>query len=336
MGMFLLCTFLMIILYPLGIDLYLVAVPRIAQTLQGSEAQIHTAFSIYLLGMAATVLPGGMLADRHGRRPVVLGGALIFVVASLVAAEATGIAQFYLGRFWQGVGAGALYIMTFTVLRDVLSQARLAMALSLINGVICVIPVLAPVLGYLILSHFEWRGIFVGMALVAVISALVNLRLLKETRPARQPAGASPLALLGTAPFMQRALLTSASVTAILVYVSVSPLVLMTTFGLPPEQYTRLMMAMAGVSMSASFLTPLLLRWLGKARGWRSPISPTCWPCSPCCAAAGPKAACPGCWRGVPWSASGFPAGSGWRWGRRWMCAGIRWHRPVPCSALCR
>ncbi|MBA8782584.1 MdtL family multidrug efflux MFS transporter [Aeromonas caviae] len=266
MGMFLLCTFLMIILYPLGIDLYLVAVPRIAQTLQGSEAQIHTAFSIYLLGMAATVLPGGMLADRHGRRPVVLGGALIFVVASLVAAEATGIAQFYLGRFWQGVGAGALYIMTFTVLRDVLSQARLAMALSLINGVICVIPVLAPVLGYLILSHFEWRGIFVGMALVAAISALVNLRLLKETRPARQPAGASPLALLGTAPFMLRALLTSASVTAILVYVSVSPLVLMTTFGLPPEQYTRLMMAMAGVSMSASFLTPLLLRWLGKAR----------------------------------------------------------------------
>ncbi len=65
---------------------------------------------------------------------------------------------------------------------------------------------------------------------------------------------------------MQRALLTSASVAAILVYVSVSPLVLMTTFGLPPEQYTRLMMAMAGVSMSASFLTPLLLRWLGKAR----------------------------------------------------------------------
>ncbi len=122
--------------------------------------------------------------------------------------------------------------------------------------------VLAPVLGYLILSHFEWRGIFVGMALVAAISALVNLRLLKETRPARQPAGASPLALLGMAPFMQRALLTSASVTAILVYVSVSPLVLMTTFGLSPEQYTRLMMAMAGVSMSASFLTPLLLRLL--------------------------------------------------------------------------
>ena len=170
MGIFLLCTFLMIILYPVGIDLYLVAVPQIADALQASEAQIHTAFSIYLFGMAATVLLGGIIADRHGRRWVVLGGAIIFVIASLVAANAAGIRQFYLGRFWQGVGAGALYIMTFTVLRDVLSQGRLAMALSMINGVICVIPVLAPVLGYLILSHFDWRGIFVAMALVAAFS----------------------------------------------------------------------------------------------------------------------------------------------------------------------
>nr|WP_279465144.1 MFS transporter [Aeromonas veronii] len=74
MPVFLLCTFLMIILYPVGIDLYLVAVPQIAETLQASEAQIHTAFSIYLFGMAATVLLGGMIADRYGRRWVVLGG----------------------------------------------------------------------------------------------------------------------------------------------------------------------------------------------------------------------------------------------------------------------
>lgn len=265
MGIFLLCSFLMIILYPVGIDLYLVAVPQIAQTLQASEAQIHTAFSIYLFGMAATVLLGGIIADRHGRRWVVLGGALIFVIASLVAANATGISQFYLGRFWQG--AGALYIMTFTVLRDVLNQARLAMALSMINGVICVIPVLAPVLGYLILSRFDWRGIFVAMALVAAVSGLVNLLLLRETRPARQQGGTTrPFALLRSSRFMLHSLLTSASVTAILVYVSVSPLILMQGLGFTTEQYAIVMMVMAGVSMSTSFLTPLLLRWQGKHR----------------------------------------------------------------------
>lgn len=268
MAIFLLCCFLMIILYPVGIDLYLVAVPRIADALHANEAQIHTAFSIYLFGMAATVLLGGMIADRYGRRWVVLGGALIFVIASLVAANTTSVNGFYLGRFWQGVGAGGLYTMTFTVLRDVLSEERLVMALSMINGVICVIPVLAPVLGYLILARFEWRGIFVAMALVAAFSGLINLLLLKETRPTRQPGSdtALPFALLGSPHFMLLSLLTSASVTAILVYVSVSPLILMKEFGFTTEQYSIVMMVMAGVSMSTSFLTPVLLRWFGKNR----------------------------------------------------------------------
>ncbi|MGY3922748.1 MdtL family multidrug efflux MFS transporter [Aeromonas jandaei] len=268
MRTFLLCAFLMIILYPVGIDLYLVAVPRIAESLQANEAQIHTAFSIYLFGMAATVLLGGMIADRYGRRPVVLGGAIIFLAASLVAANATDVIHFYLGRFWQGVGAGSLYIMTFTVLRDVLNKERLAMALSMINGVICVIPVLAPVLGYLILSRFAWQGIFVVMALVAALTGLVNMVLLKETRPASSAVSDSrlPFELLRSARFMLLSLLTSASVTAILVYVSVSPLILMQELGFSPEQYSVVMMVMAGVSMSTSFLMPLLLRLLGKQR----------------------------------------------------------------------
>ena len=73
------------------------------------------------------------------------------------------------------------------------------------------------------------------MALVAAISALVTCDCSGDP-PARQPAGHRRWPCWQTAPFMQRALLTSASVAAILVYVSVSPFVLMTTFGLPPEQ----------------------------------------------------------------------------------------------------
>lgn len=142
MGRYMLCCFLMITLYPVGIDLYLVALPNIGASLQASEAQLHTAFSLYLLGMAATVPLAGLLADRHGRRPVILSGAGLFMLASLLAGSADDTAQFLLARVGQGAGAGALYIMTFTVLRDVLPPARLAAVLSAINGVICVIPVL--------------------------------------------------------------------------------------------------------------------------------------------------------------------------------------------------
>ena len=270
MGIFLLCSFLMIILYPVGIDLYLVAVPQIAQTLQASEAQIHTAFSIYLFGMAATVLLGGIIADRHGRRWVVLGGALIFVIASLVAANATGISQFYLGRFWQGAGAGALYIMTFTVLRDVLAPARLAAVLSMINGVICVIPVLAPLLGYLILARFDWPAIFQAMALLGAVVALVTLLWLRETRPGegRQTVShsAERLGFLRTRQYLWMCGLTSTGMTCILTYVSTSPMILMTGMGLDTAGYAEIMMAMAAISMITSFLNPVLIRRWGKER----------------------------------------------------------------------
>ena len=74
------------------------------------------------------------------------------------------------------------------------------------------------------------------------------------------------MALLRSPRFMLHSLLTSASVTAILVYVSTSPLILMQGLGFTTEQYAIVMMVMAGVSMSTSFLTPLLLRWQGKHR----------------------------------------------------------------------
>ncbi len=110
MPVFLLCTFLMIILYPVGIDLYLVAVPQIADTLQASEAQIHTAFSIYLFGMAATVLLGGMIADRYGRRWVVLGGRADFCPCLAGGRQCGGDWPVLFRPFLAGSrGGGALY-----------------------------------------------------------------------------------------------------------------------------------------------------------------------------------------------------------------------------------
>ena len=110
----------------------------------------------------------------------------------------------------------------------------------------------------------------------------------------------------------------------------------MTTFGLPPEQYTRLMMAMAGVSMSASFLTPLLLRWLGKARVLALSHLAYLLALLALLCSSGPEGGLSWLLAGCALVCIGFSCGFGVAMGRRWMCAGIRWHRPVPCSASCR
>lgn len=70
MSRFLICSFALVLLYPAGIDMYLVGLPRIAADLNASEAQLHIAFSVYLAGMAAAMLFAGKVADRSGRKPV--------------------------------------------------------------------------------------------------------------------------------------------------------------------------------------------------------------------------------------------------------------------------
>lgn len=67
MSRFLICSFALVLLYPAGIDMYLVGLPRIAADLNASEAQLHIAFSVYLAGMAAAMLFAGKVADRSGK-----------------------------------------------------------------------------------------------------------------------------------------------------------------------------------------------------------------------------------------------------------------------------
>ena len=103
---YLACCFMLVLIYPLGVDLYLVGLPDIAKDLNATTIDLHTAFSIYLAGMASTMIIAGLVSDRFGRKPIALLGALIFVCASYGAALTVSTEQFLFARFWQGVGAG--------------------------------------------------------------------------------------------------------------------------------------------------------------------------------------------------------------------------------------
>ena len=111
MSRFLICSFALVLLYPAGIDMYLVGLPRIAADLNASEAQLHIAFSVYLAGMAAAMLFAGKVADRSGRKPVAIPGAALFIIASVFCSLAETSALFLAGRFLQGLGAGCCYVV---------------------------------------------------------------------------------------------------------------------------------------------------------------------------------------------------------------------------------
>ncbi|GAB1115787.1 MAG: MFS transporter [Shewanella algae] len=265
MRYYLICAFALVLLYPLGIDLYLVGLPEIARTLNADEAQLHSAFSCYLAGMALAMLLGGQLADRLGRKPVALCGALIFVLSSIWAATTLSITAFLFARAGQGIGAGAAYLVTFAILRDVLDDQRRAKVLSMINGITCIVPVLAPVLGHLVLLYFPWPALFVLMALLAAAALFLCLGL-QESLPAKTAgeliAGESLLCVT----FVSRLLISCLAVTAILTFVNTSPMLLMEQLGLDSGGYASAMGGLALVSMVMAFISPWLIDSIGQQR----------------------------------------------------------------------
>ncbi len=102
MSRFLICSFALVLLYPAGIDMYLVGLPRIAADLNASEAQLHIAFSVYLAGMAAAMLFAGKVADRSGRKPVAIPGAALFIIASVFCSWLKPARYFLQADFYRG------------------------------------------------------------------------------------------------------------------------------------------------------------------------------------------------------------------------------------------
>ena len=262
MTRFLLCSFALVLLYPSGIDMYLVGLPRIAQDLGASEAQLHIAFSVYLAGMASAMLFAGRIADRSGRKPVAIVGAAIFVIASLLCAQAHTSSHVLLGRFIQGIGAGSCYVVAFAILRDTLDDRRRAKVLSLLNGITCIIPVLAPVLGHLIMLKYPWQSLFYTMIGMGVVVCLLSVFILRESRPAAlqtaTPTARGAESLLNRF-FLSRLAITTLSVSVILTFVNTSPVLLMEVMGFDRGEYATTMAMTAGVSMAVSFSTPFAL-----------------------------------------------------------------------------
>lgn len=265
---YLACCFMLVLIYPLGVDLYLVGLPDIAKDLNATTIDLHTAFSIYLAGMASTMIIAGLVSDRFGRKPIALLGALIFVCASYGAALTVSTEQFLFARVWQGVGAGFCYVVTFAILRDTLDDDKRSKVLSVINGITCIVPVIAPVFGYLLLMCFKWPSLFTGMAIFAGTSCLVCLFLLDETyhknKETHQERESSSGESLLSSLFISRLFITCLSITAILTYVNTSPIILMNQMGLSTAQYSISMTGLAIFSMITSFLMPYILSKCGQ------------------------------------------------------------------------
>lgn len=259
----------MVVLSPLAIDIYLPSMPVMAAEFSVSASQVQSTLVLFLFAMGVGQVLIGPLADRFGRRPIALGGLLLYIASSLLAAVAMDFHWLQLARVLQGLAACSTSIVVFSAVRDCFTPKEGARYYSYLNGVICVIPALAPTLGGLLALQFGWRSTFVFMTLYAIIIMILVGYRLPETRPANTVTQGGLYRwsrykpVLMDAHFMFYAFACMAGMAAILTYVSYSPVWLIETIGVSELTFSGLFGLNALVNIGACFAAPVVIQKLG-------------------------------------------------------------------------
>ncbi|MFC6633820.1 multidrug effflux MFS transporter [Microbulbifer taiwanensis] len=171
----------LVALTPFSIDSYLPAIPAMAAALDTEVARVQHSVSSFLLGFAIGQLCGGPLSDRWGRRWVGTIGIGIYIVTSVLVLFADHVDQLILLRFLQAIGGGFATVICAAIVRDLYSGREAARTISMISTMMLVAPLIAPVIGSLLLAAGGWQSIFVFLMVYATAMLVLVRLLLPET-----------------------------------------------------------------------------------------------------------------------------------------------------------
>jgi DHA1 family bicyclomycin/chloramphenicol resistance-like MFS transporter len=145
----------------LSIDAILPALPEIGLALEVTDSsQLQLVVVMIFLGLGLGELVFGTLSDSFGRKPIVYIGVGVFTIASLVVVFAPSLEIFLIGRVFQGIGLSAARSVSIAIIRDTYDGDRMARIMSFIMTIFILVPMIAPMLGQLILEYYNWQTIF--------------------------------------------------------------------------------------------------------------------------------------------------------------------------------
>lgn len=228
------------ILAPFSLDMYLPALPAIAEDLKAHASAVELTLPSFFVGLAVSQLLFGSLADHLGRRPPLLCGLALSVVGSVGCALSGGVASLTIWRVVQALGVGSASVIPRAVIRDRFDVAHTARALSLLGLITGLGPILAPQVGGTILLFAGWRTEFwllAGLGLVCLSIAFLTLR---ESIPVQRASVMGPklwLKLLTDRRYIRYAACANLMQSGVFAYIAGAPFVYIDHFKLSPQQF---------------------------------------------------------------------------------------------------
>ncbi|MGJ7551906.1 multidrug effflux MFS transporter [Pseudomonas alloputida] len=228
---------------PLAIDFYLPAFPAMAQAFATDEKHVQATLAAYFLGLSIGQLAYGPVADRFGRRKPLLFGVALFTLASLACAYAPNLDTLIVARFVQALGGCAGMVLSRAIVSDKCDPVASAKVFSQLMLVMGLAPILAPMLGGVLVNVAGWQSIFLALSLFSAASLLAVSLGLPESLPAHMPrqplSGAlrQYLRLLADRVFIGHALTGGIAIAGMFAYIAGSPFVFIKLYGVPAEHY---------------------------------------------------------------------------------------------------
>ncbi len=252
---------------PMSIDMYLPALPSLTRDLGTGPEGGHASLSAFFLGLALGQFVYGPLSDRFGRRLPVMIGISLYVVASVICVFAPTIEALIAARFVQALGGCAGMVVARAVVRDRFDHTESARIFSFLMLVMGIAPIVAPLVGSLVLSLSSWRTIFIALALFGAVMGLWVWRALSESRSEavrQQALSENPLraygALLQKPRLIGYVLVGALSGACLFTYIATSADLLIQSYGLSPTVYSWVFGLNAVGIIGASQINRALLR----------------------------------------------------------------------------
>lgn len=151
-------------------DIYLPSLPQLMQLFSTTATALQFTMTSWFAGVALPQLFLGPLTDKIGRRPVLFGGGLCFLISTLVCACATNVYLLIIARFFQGVGVCSLNVTTFSILIDLYAYKNRIRIMNKLSMCGTASPLIGPIIGGYILTVFGWRANFIIIFLLGFIS----------------------------------------------------------------------------------------------------------------------------------------------------------------------
>ena len=258
---------------PFAIDMYLPALPEVASDLKTTEAGAALTLTSYFIAFGIAQMVYGPMADAVGRKPPLVIGVAIFLLASVAASLAPSIQWLIAARAVQGFGAATLMAVPRAVIRDMASGPAATRMMAAIMIVISVSPMLAPLTGSIVMAWGGWREIFAVLAVAALLSLSLILFVLPETlapehrrpvRPAAMMQGA--VLLIRDRRFMGLTLIGGFGMASFFVFLASASFVYTRQYGLSPTGFSLAFAVNAVGFFSASQLAGRLAERHGLER----------------------------------------------------------------------